>query len=212
MKSLNDIKIGVRLNVIFSILIIIIVGALGTWTYYMNRDRIVNNADTRMYEQLDDLVDIIDVQIKENQENVNNALNVASHLFSEEGNFHVVDTASVAVNTARNSSDADVNKWMYNGRQMQEDTRYVDNIQKLTGANASVFQKVSGGFVRISTNVMDKSDQRQLGTFVPNTSEVSQTVQNGGKYTGRAKVVGEWFLTAYEPIRNNGEIIGMIGV
>jgi len=212
MKSLNDMKIGVRLNIIFSILIIIIVGALGTWTYFMNKDRIVNNADTRMYEQLDDLVDIIDVQVKENQENVNNALNVANHLFSEEGNFQVVDTAFVSVETTQNSSDNEVNKWIYNGRQMQEDTRYVDKIQELTGANASVFQKVSGGFLRISTNVMDESDKRQLGTFVPNSSDVYQTVQNGGKYTGRAKVVGEWFLTAYEPIRNNGEIIGMIGV
>src|SRR6056297_873972 len=111
MKSLNDMKIGVRLNIIFSILIIIIVGALGTWTYFMNKDRIVNNADTRMYEQLDDLVDIIDVQVKENQENVNNALNVANHLFSEEGNFKVVDTAFVSVETTQNSSDNEVNKW-----------------------------------------------------------------------------------------------------
>ena len=212
MKNLNDMKIGVRLNVIFSILIVIIIGALGTWTYYMNRDRIIDDADTRMYEQLDDLVDIIDVQIKENQESVNNALNVASHLFSEEGTFNVVDTANVSVKTSGNNSDKGVTKWIYDGRQMQEDTRYVDKIEDLTGANASVFQKVSGGFIRISTNVMDESDQRQLGTFVPNSSDVAQTVQNGAKYTGRAKVVGEWFLTAYEPIRNNGEVIGMIGV
>ncbi|MGM0497383.1 MAG: methyl-accepting chemotaxis protein [Bacteroidota bacterium] len=212
MKNLNDMKIGVRLNVIFSILIIIIIGALGTWTYYMNKERIVNDADTRMYEQLDDLVDIIDVQIQENQENVNNALNVASHLFSEEGTFNVVDTANVSVKTSRQSSDQEVTKWVFDGRQMQKDTRYVDKVEELTGANASVFQKVSGGFVRISTNVMDESDQRQLGTFVPNSSDVAQTVQGGGKYTGRAKVVGEWFLTAYEPIRNDGEVIGMIGV
>ena len=212
MKSLNDMKIGVRLNLVFSILIVIVIGALGVWTYFMNEERIVNNADTRMYEQLDDLVNIIDLQIQENQKSVNNALNVANHIFSEEGSFQVIDSASVSVETTRNSSGNEVNKWIYDGRQMQEDTRYVDMIQELTGAKASVFQKVSGGFVRISTNVMDESDQRQLGTYVPNSSDVAQTIQGGGKYTGRAKVVGEWLLTAYEPIRNNGEIIGMIGV
>jgi len=212
MKSLNDMKIGVRLNIIFSILIVIIVGALGTWTYFNSKDRIVDSADKRMYEQLDDLVDIIDVQIKENQENVNNALSVADHIFSEEGNFKVVDNAAVAIETSRSSSGNRVNKWIYNGHVLQEDTKFVDNIEKLTGAKASIFQKVSGGYVRIATNVMSSSGNRQLGTFVPSSSKVAQTVDGGGKYTGRAKVVGEWFLTAYEPIRHDGNVVGMIGV
>ncbi|MFW6095329.1 MAG: hypothetical protein ACOC8S_02690 [Bacteroidota bacterium] len=81
MKSLNDIKIGVRLNLIFSVLVILVISVLGVYTYYMQKNRIIEEADTRMNEQLDDLVDLIDVQVQENQDKVDNALNVASHLF-----------------------------------------------------------------------------------------------------------------------------------
>lgn len=81
MKSLNDIKIGVRLNLIFSVLLILVISVLGVYTYDMQKNRIIEEADTRMNEQLDDLVDLIDVQVQENQDKVDNALNVASHLF-----------------------------------------------------------------------------------------------------------------------------------
>ncbi|MFP4042379.1 MAG: hypothetical protein ACLFT6_06425 [Bacteroidales bacterium] len=81
MKYLNDIKIGVRLNLIFSVLLILVISVLGVYTYDMQKNRIIEEADTRMNEQLDDLVDLIDVQVQENQDKVDNALNVASHLF-----------------------------------------------------------------------------------------------------------------------------------
>jgi methyl-accepting chemotaxis protein len=212
MKSLNDFKIGTRLSIILSVLIVVIIGALGFWTYDMNKDRIIDNADKRMNEQLDDLVDIIDVQIEENQENVNNALKVAHHLFKEEGNFKVVDTSYTSMASATNSIGKKVNIWRLDNHVLQEDTRFVDQIEELTGAKASVFQHVSGGFVRVATSVINDDGKRQLGTFVPNTSDVAKTIQGGSNYSGRAKVVGEWYLTAYEPIWSEGQVVGMIGV
>ena len=211
MNSLNDMKIGTRLSIILSILIVLVIGALGTWTYFVNKDRIIDNADKRMNEQLDDLVDIIDVQIEENQENVNNAIQVAHHLFTEEGNFSVVDSQFVSVSSASRSVNS-LNVWQYNGSVLQKNTHFVDKIEELTNARASVFQKTSGGFVRIATSVRDEQGNRQLGTFVPNSSDVTRTVQGGSTYSGRAKVVGEWFLTAYDPILYEGQVIGMIGV
>lgn len=213
MKSLNDIKIGVRLNLILNALVILIIAALGVYTYNMQKNRIIEEADTRMNEQLDDLVDIIDVQIKENQEKVNNALKVADHLFLNEGDFKVEDTlVDVQSDAGTSFSGNQVNLWTWNGKSLQEDTEFVDKIEELTQAQTSVFQKVSGGFIRIATNVMNEAGERELGTFVENSSDVAQTVSSGGQYQGRAEVVGEWYLTAYEPILNNGEVVGMIGV
>ncbi len=209
MKSLNDLKIGTRLSLILIVLIVMIIGALGTWTYYMNKEQIVDNADKRMNEQLNDLVDIIDVQIKENQEDVDNALNVAHNLFFEKGSFEVVKDTSVTLASATGKK---LNKWELNDRMLQEDNRFVDKIEALTDAKASIFQKVEGGFVRISTSVKDANSQRQVGTFIPNSSDVAKSIQNGTNYSGRSQVVGEWFLTSYEPIRKEDQIIGMIGV
>lgn len=66
--------------------------------------------------------------------------------------------------------------------------------------------------VRISTNVFNASGERAVGTKV--SREVSQAVlQEGKSWIGRAYVVNDWYITAYEPIHNiKGDIIGMLYV
>jgi len=66
--------------------------------------------------------------------------------------------------------------------------------------------------VRISTNVKNQDDSRAIGTRV--MEEVyNQVVIKGEPYIGRAYVVNNWYITAYEPIRNiNHQIIGILYV
>src|SRR6056297_556598 len=112
MKSINDMKIGVRLNLILSLAIIIIIGTLGIYTYTTNKERIINDADLRMYEQLDDLVSIIDVQIKENQKKVNAALELAKYQLTEMGNITTTAEKSSIRSDARGKS-FELNTWLY---------------------------------------------------------------------------------------------------
>ncbi|NOQ24424.1 MAG: HAMP domain-containing protein [Bacteroidales bacterium] len=64
MRSINNLKNGLRLNLILNVVIVLIVSSIGYYTYNSNKKRIINDADLRMYEQLDDLVSIIEVQNK----------------------------------------------------------------------------------------------------------------------------------------------------
>lgn len=66
--------------------------------------------------------------------------------------------------------------------------------------------------VRISTNVKNDIGTRALGTRV--TQEVYDQVVNEGKpWIGRAYVVNDWYITAYEPIRDvTDKIIGILYV
>lgn len=66
--------------------------------------------------------------------------------------------------------------------------------------------------VRISTNVMTDGDLRAIGTRV--SEEVyDRTLENGLPWVGRAFVVRDWYITAYDPIRDlGGEIVGMLYV
>ncbi len=66
--------------------------------------------------------------------------------------------------------------------------------------------------LRISTNVIDESGNRAIGTRV--SKEVNQAVLVEGKpWIDRAFVVNDWYITAYEPITNiSGEIIGILYV
>ncbi len=66
--------------------------------------------------------------------------------------------------------------------------------------------------LRISTNVKNEDGSRAIGTRV--SEEVyNQVVVNGQPYIGRAYVVNNWYITAYEPIKNNdNQIIGILYV
>ena len=66
--------------------------------------------------------------------------------------------------------------------------------------------------VRISTNVKNEDGTRAVGTRI--MEEVyNQVVLKGKPWIGRAYVVNNWYITAYEPIKNiNQKIIGILYV
>ena len=66
--------------------------------------------------------------------------------------------------------------------------------------------------LRISTNVMTPDGKRAIGTRV--SREVKERVLNKGeRWTDRAFVVSDWYITAYEPIKDIfGERVGMLYV
>jgi len=73
---------------------------------------------------------------------------------------------------------------------------------------ATIFQND----LRISTNVKDEKGERAIGTRV--WKEVNQAVLVEGKaWVARAFVVNDWYITAYEPIKNiDDKIIGILYV
>jgi len=66
--------------------------------------------------------------------------------------------------------------------------------------------------LRITTNVKNNNGQRAIGTRV--SREVNRAVlQEGNPWIGRAFVVNDWYITAYEPIQDiSGNIIGILYV
>ena len=68
------------------------------------------------------------------------------------------------------------------------------------------------GDVRIATNVMLDAGTRALGTRV--SDQVGERVLRGGqRFADRAFVVNDWYLSAYDPIRDpEGRIVGIIYV
>jgi two-component system NtrC family sensor kinase len=66
--------------------------------------------------------------------------------------------------------------------------------------------------VRISTNVKNEDGSRAIGTRV-SEDVYRQVVEKGEVWIGRAYVVNDWYITAYEPIRDiNDNIIGILYV
>ncbi len=84
----------------------------------------------------------------------------------------------------------------------------VDKIQELFGGVATIFM----GDVRVSTNVLNAAGERALGTRLVGPA-YDAIFKHGTPYRGKAKILGEPYLTAYDPIKNRqGEIIGVLFV
>jgi two-component system, NtrC family, sensor kinase len=66
--------------------------------------------------------------------------------------------------------------------------------------------------LRISTNVKNQDGSYAIGTLV--SEEVyTKTLVNGERWTGDAFVVNDWYISAYEPIKDiEGNVIGMLYV
>ncbi|AVX20893.1 MULTISPECIES: cache domain-containing protein [Carboxydocella] len=98
---------------------------------------------------------------------------------------------------------------LYKGEhKINNDLELVDYIASLTGDTVTIFL----GDTRVATTVRGPDGQRALKTKV--SDAVARTVlKNGQVYLGEANVVGEYYQTAYKPLRDSqGNIIGMFYV
>jgi len=107
---------------------------------------------------------------------------------------------------------------VYGGRLLNRSFEIVDTVKDIVYrgeryegkeiGTATVFQ----GDLRIATNVMTSDGNRAVGTRV--SREVyDQVIGRGIPWVARAFVVNDWYITAYEPIRDvDGDVIGMLYV
>lgn len=94
----------------------------------------------------------------------------------------------------------------------------VDRIKNIVFKDAKYKGKEIGtatiflGDLRISTNVMDKEGNRAVGTRAMKEVQ-EQVLEKGLPWIHRAFVVDDWYITAYEPIRDIQEkIVGILYV
>lgn len=110
-----------------------------------------------------------------------------------------------------------------NGRQVSDllfgDSRQANNFQlvddvvQLMAGTATVFVRAGNDFVRIATNVSNANGQRAVGTLLDPNGAAIQAIRQGRAFYGQVDILGNPFLTGYEPIRNSaGEVIGILYV
>ncbi len=96
----------------------------------------------------------------------------------------------------------------------------IDDVNDLTGATVTVFQRMNpeGDMLRVATSVRTADDTRAIGTFIPAVgadgapNAVVASLLAGETYLGNAFVVNAWFESAYQPIVQDGEVVGALYV
>jgi len=107
---------------------------------------------------------------------------------------------------------------LYGGIMLNRNWAVVDNIRDTVFGNETYAGKNLGTVTiflwdaRIATNVTNEAGNRAIGTRV--SAEVyDRVLESGQRWLDRAFVVRDWYLTAYEPIRDpRGQTIGILYV
>ncbi len=109
--------------------------------------------------------------------------------------------------------------WLGQNGDLRRPTPFVDDVRDVTGGAVTVFQRMdpAGNLLRVATNVPNATGQRAIGTYIPArgpdgvANPVAAAISAGKSYRGLAKVVDTWYITAYEPIRDqSGRVAGAL--
>ena len=92
------------------------------------------------------------------------------------------------------------------------DVKWVDSLTEVLKGATTVFQMIPGGMLRVATSVRKADGKRAIGTYIPERSPVYQAIAEGREYFGRALVAGQWYVTAYSPVREAGKVVGALFV
>ncbi len=164
------------------------------------------------------------------QEHVNAGLNVARNLVKNTGKvlFSGETVTWNAVNQyTKASSSVTLPKmmvgdtWLGKNADINTTSPLVDVVEDNIGGTCTIFQRMNeaGDMLRVSTNVVKKDGTRAIGTYIPavnpdgKSNPVISTILSGKTFKGRAFVVDDWYITAYEPIYGVGnKVVGVLYV
>jgi methyl-accepting chemotaxis protein len=155
---------------------------------------------------------------------LDSSMNVLEDIVKRRGGMQLLDETAEwnAINQITKQADslelrrlAVGDQWFGKNADPDVRTPVVDKIMDLTGATCTVFQRMNeqGDLLRVATNILKTNGKRAIGTYIPSSSPVAQTIRSGQTFRGTAYVVNAWYLTQYKPIRDvSGNVIGCLYV
>lgn len=190
-------KIPISRKIIAMALILTILPAtiVGYYAYEKTSSAIQTQLNERLNEQVGLEKQYIDAVFAGGAEHLESIKAVVSYSFYSLGEPKISD-----------------GKMMFGDYTVNEKYDIVDNLKADIGGEVTVFQVKDGSATRVSTTVIDQNGNRVIGTTVSDMV-YNAVVQKGQTYQGRATVVGEPYISYYEPIKDNsGKVIGILFV
>jgi methyl-accepting chemotaxis protein len=92
---------------------------------------------------------------------------------------------------------------------INDDTALVDAVQRAIGGSATIFARST----RVATSIKRDDGTRAVGTVLTSGPVYDAVLGRGETYRGEAQILGQPYVTVYEPIRNaEGAVIGILYV
>ncbi len=178
------------------------------------RMEIYKQAENSMILEVNTIRSMFERERELKLEKVRRDLKVAHELFYRQAITYLPVPISIeAMNQqTHQTSHFDIPTMMRNDQPVFQSSDFPNEMHQLFGGTTTIFQKIDSGFVRIATNVLNTSGTPATGTYIPNNSPVAKTIKLGKIFEGRAFVVNDWYITAYEPIYHKDTLAGMLYV
>ncbi|OPX66301.1 MAG: Sensory rhodopsin II transducer [Methanoregulaceae archaeon PtaB.Bin056] len=193
-------KIGTKILIICLVLVTVPTVLLGLVAYNNSSAAISEQVDILLTTQISDVDKMTANTYDLAQQKLNGDLSVLRQTFYGYGTPGISDGKLVLSGGTRGT-------YVIN-----DNNELVDQIERMTGSKATIFQKMNGQAIRVSTNVIGADGKRALGTSVSD-AVYDTVIRRGETFYGTADVVGKTYITAYEPIKSaSGEIIGILFV
>jgi methyl-accepting chemotaxis protein len=218
MKKLKDWKMKTKLEIVIQALITVPTVAVGCVLLSLATAEVKDHGTQNLDHISNSLHNVCATQHSLIQKKVNSDLNVAKEVLASFGTFRI-DTASPLTLEAVDQVSGEratvtVPAWTFGDTPVHDDFTIVDKIKGLVGGTCTIFQRLPGdAFLRISTNVMKLDGSRAVGTYIPGSSPVARALMRGETFRGKAYVVNQDYITAYQPITDEkGATVGALYV
>nr|WP_103640909.1 Cache 3/Cache 2 fusion domain-containing protein [Campylobacter concisus] len=80
------------------------------------------------------------------------------------------------------------------------------------GGISTVFAKSGDNFLRVSTSVTQADGSRAVGTIIDKNGQAYKNIMNKERYIGVVNLFGRNYMSIYDPIIENNEVIGILFV
>ena len=216
LRFFANLSLSAKFLIFSTLVMILIFGGLSVWIYSTDKEVAIEQADNRMYSQLEDLNTLLELEYRAKQQEIEKAIRVVANHIRSLGNLEEKEerVQMIAVNQATQSQRVvELKKWQASQTILHENAKLVDTLKLLTGGEVAIFQKISDGYLRIATTEINpKNNKRWEGLYLPIGTDIAQSIERGQSFTGRVEFGGEYYIAAFEPIEIEGEVKGMLYV
>lgn len=209
-------NLSLKFQLFYPVLIALVV-ALVLFTFFLvniSRESIYQIAESDMLLEVTTIKKMFERERDLKLEKVVTDLKVAHRIFFDKKLELSNNTINLEVinQFTHRAHQTKIKQLLWGGKPVLNSDIFPSETHELFGGTTTIFQKIDSGYLRISTNVMKKDGSTAVGTFIPNSSIVAKTINKNEVYYGRAFVVNDWYITAYEPIILDGNTIGVLYV
>jgi putative methionine-R-sulfoxide reductase with GAF domain len=187
MKQFRDFSLGTKFSIITAIALILMFAIVTTSIFYYQKAQLITENDERFFSQLSDLVSIIDVQRKAQEEKVTQALILEEKLIQEHGQIIETDSLLNFIYTDPKTDQkqtTQVKAWKLGSHILQGDTLIADEALRLTGCIFSIDQLSPVGYVTVTASKVPMLNNVRFTGSITNQKELVDAINSNTPYLG----------------------------